>query len=134
MMSFFGSKPENLGVHDGRLAPCPDKPNCVCSQSNDPTHKIEPIAYEGSADVAMDRLRKVVADQPRTVIITDDEGYIHAESTSGIFRFVDDVEFFADAEQQVIQVRSASRVGYSDFDVNRNRVEAIRTAFEQAGS
>jgi uncharacterized protein (DUF1499 family) len=34
----------------------------------------------------------------------------------------------------VIQVRSASRVGYSDFGVNRRRVERIRKEFESAAS
>ncbi len=134
MMSIFGSRPDNLGVHDGRLAECPNKPNCVCSQCDDSVHAIEPIAFEGTPDAALERLRTVVADQPRTVIISDDDGYIHAEATSGLFRFVDDVEFLVAPTQQVIQVRSASRVGYSDFDVNRKRIEAIRKAFDQAGA
>jgi uncharacterized protein (DUF1499 family) len=58
--------------------------------------------------------------------------YLHAEARSLIFRFVDDVEFLIDPGQRRIQVRSASRIGYSDFGVNRRRVERIRQAFIQA--
>lgn len=132
-MSFFASTPDNLGVHDGKLSPCPNKPNCVCSDSDDPEHVIEPIPFTGPVDAALERLRKVLQQQPRTTIITDEGGYIHAEVHSLIFRFVDDVEFYADPEGGIIQVRSASRSGHSDFGVNRARIETIRTAFEAQG-
>jgi len=45
-------------------------------------------------------------------------------------KFVDDIEFLLDTANQQVQVRSASRLGYRDFDVNRERVEAIRAAVE----
>ena len=41
-------------------------------------------------------------------------------------KFVDDTEFWYDPAAQVVQVRSASRVGRRDFGVNRARVESIR--------
>ncbi len=44
--------------------------------------------------------------------------------------FVDDFEAHVGPGARVIELRSASRLGYSDFGVNRKRVEAIRTAFE----
>ena len=47
-------------------------------------------------------------------------------------RFVDDVEFYfppAESGKIMIQVRSASRVGHSDFGVNRERIEQIRAEF-----
>ncbi|HEY9596037.1 MAG TPA: DUF1499 domain-containing protein, partial [Cyanophyceae cyanobacterium] len=43
--------------------------------------------------------------------------------------FVDDVEFFLDDNANVIQVRSASRLGESDLGVNRKRIETIRAEF-----
>jgi uncharacterized protein (DUF1499 family) len=64
----------------------------------------------------------------RVVMLEDD--YIHAEFVSSVFRFVDDVEFYFDDEQKLIQVKSASRVGYSDLGVNRRRIEKIRKQFE----
>jgi uncharacterized protein (DUF1499 family) len=43
---------------------------------------------------------------------------------------VDDVEFLLGDGTRTIHVRSVSRVGYSDFGVNRRRVEEIRTRFD----
>lgn len=46
-----------------------------------------------------------------------------------VFRFVDDVEFYfpeTTSKEIIIHVRSASRIGYSDFGVNRKRIEDIR--------
>jgi len=40
------------------------------------------------------------------------------------------VEFWFDPAANVIQVRSASRVGRGDMGVNRKRIEAIRAALE----
>ena len=42
--------------------------------------------------------------------------------------FVDDVEFLFPKEK-IIHVRSASRIGYSDFGANRRRVEHLRELF-----
>ncbi len=48
--------------------------------------------------------------------------------------FVDDGEFLLAAEQGLIQVRSASRMGYSDLGKNRRRLEEIRQQFNQRQS
>jgi uncharacterized protein (DUF1499 family) len=44
---------------------------------------------------------------------------------------VDDVEFLFSADQSVIDVRSASRVGYYDFGMNRRRIEDIRKKWNE---
>jgi len=124
-----GSRPSNLGVTDGTLAPCPDSPNCVSSQSKDTKHYIAPIPYEGDLIEARGALIAVIEAMKRSRIVTHEATYIHAEFTSAVFRFVDDVEFSFDDAAKTIQVRSASRVGYSDFGVNRTRMETIRRAF-----
>lgn len=131
-LSFLGKRPNDLGVTDGRLKPCPDTPNCVNSQSDTPQHAIPPIPFQGPAAEAGEKIRSALLQQPRTQIVSDDGDYIHAESRSALFRFVDDVEIYIDAEQQVIHIRSASRVGRSDLGVNRQRVESIRKAFANA--
>ena len=128
------TRPMNLGVHDGKLAPCPASPNCVSSQSKDRDHSIEPLRYTGSPGEAMDRLQKIIIGMERSRIITETGSYIHAEFTSALFRFVDDVEFFLDERAAVIQVRSSSRIGYSDLGVNRKRVEDIRAAINPGAS
>jgi uncharacterized protein (DUF1499 family) len=63
-------------------------------------------------------------------IITSEDGYIYAECKTPLMGFVDDLEFYFDPDNKVFHVRSASRLGYRDFDVNRNRVEEIRSLFE----
>lgn len=66
---------------------------------------------------------------PRTRVVTDESGYLHAECTSLVFRFVDDVEFWFDQRESLVHVRSASRIGHSDLGVNRRRIEHIRNQF-----
>ncbi len=116
-----------------RLAPCPDSPNCVSSLSEDPDHRIEPLRYASSAEVARDLLLRVLHSLPRVRIVTNEPNYVHAEFVSAVFRFVDDVEFKFVEQDKTIQVRSASRVGHYDFGANRRRIEEIRKLFEAAG-
>jgi uncharacterized protein (DUF1499 family) len=126
MMSLFARRPQNLGVVAGRLAACPASPNCVCSQETDKPHQIEPLEFGGSAADAIAQLKTIIASSPRAEIIDETDTYLHAEFTSGLFRFTDDVEFLIDEPSGVIHIRSASRSGHSDLGVNRARMEAIR--------
>ena len=115
------------GLDDGRLAACPDKPNCVCSEyPRAREHFIDPIAI-GSTPMAqaMASLTRIVRESGGNIEI-DRADYIAATFASSLFGFVDDVEFRADAEASVIHLRSASRVGTSDLGANRKRVESIR--------
>lgn len=126
--SGLSQRPGGLGVTGGRLRPCPESPNCVCSQDADEEHAIAPLQFEGDGAAEWERLRQAIRNTPRAVIVTETPDYIHAEFTSLIFRFVDDVELFRAPADGVIHVRSASRVGYSDLGVNRQRVEQLRQA------
>lgn len=125
VLSVTARRPTTLGVRDGRLAPCPDSPNCVSSQSDREDSRMETLAIVGDSADAIARLRAVISAMPRARIVTADDNYLHAEFTSALFRFVDDVEFFVDREQRVIHFRSASRVGQSDLGVNRQRMQSI---------
>ncbi len=123
-----GVRPTTLGVKDGRLSPCPSSSNCVSSQSLDREHAISPLTYAPlSVSAAHDKLKKIIQGMKRTEIVTDTGTYIHAEFTSAVWRFVDDVEFFFDESSNTIHIRSASRLGKSDFGVNRKRIESIRS-------
>ncbi len=113
-----------LGLTGGKLAPCPDSPNCVSSAATDPGHSIVPFKLDRSPGAAKEELKQAVARLPRSKLITETDNYLRFEFRSLIFRFEDDVEFHLD--EGTIQVRSASRVGYWDLGVNRRRVEAIR--------
>jgi uncharacterized protein (DUF1499 family) len=115
-----------------RLAPCPTSPNCVSSQAADDEHHIAPLRFVGDPAAAMRRLRAVIEAMPRARVTSADDTALHAEFTSRLFRFVDDVDCIVDPGAGVIEIRSASRLGYSDLGANRTRVDAIRAAFEQA--
>jgi uncharacterized protein (DUF1499 family) len=129
VMEVFSIVAKNSINLDGRLRPCPDTPNCVCSMDHDAAHDIEPLIFIGDPDDAMSRLKAVLADQKRTRLVAQEADYLHAECSSLVFRFVDDLEFSMDRPEKKIHVRSASRTGKYDFGVNRRRVEAIRRAF-----
>jgi len=121
--------PQNLGAKDGILAVCPSSPNCVSSQATDERHRIAPLSYFDDPDSAFARLKNVLKDRRDSTIVESTENYIRAELRT-IF-FVDDVEFLLDRESRLVQIRSASRLGYSDLGKNRSRMEAIRSAFER---
>jgi uncharacterized protein (DUF1499 family) len=124
-------RPE-LGPVSGRLRHCPASPNCVCSQQTGDDHFIEPLRSGGDPQSEFERLKSMVEALPRTKRIDQRDGYARYEFTSRLMRYVDDVEFLLDAEAGVIHVRSASRVGRSDFGANRARVEDIRRRFAAA--
>ena len=119
--------PDDLGLRDGRLAGCPDSPNCVSTTATDARHSIEPLAIEGDPEAAWQTVREAVQALPRTEIVTEQPDYLHAEVRSLVFRFVDDLEVHLDRAAGKIHFRSASRTGYSDFGVNRKRVESLRS-------
>lgn len=121
--------PEQLGVHEGKLAPCPNAPHCVASQNANPQQYIAPLQYAGTASDARQRLVEVISSLERSRIETLQDDYIHSTFRSRWFGFVDDVEFLILPETGLIQVRSSSRSGYYDFNVNRNRMEIIRKRF-----
>ncbi|MGB3401503.1 MAG: DUF1499 domain-containing protein [Microcoleaceae cyanobacterium] len=130
LFSFSGSRPDNLGVENGHLQPCPESPNCVSSQSLDEEHQIDPLNYQATPEETFDRLKMVIETMNNAEIITENNSYLYAEFTTPILGFVDDVEFYLDSDQNLIQVRSASRLGESDLGVNRRRIETIRAMFE----
>ncbi|WP_336623621.1 DUF1499 domain-containing protein [Methyloversatilis sp.] len=113
------------------LTRCPDSPNCVSTQS-DSAAKMAPIPFSGDAAAAQARLKQVILAQPRATITREEPGFIAAEFRSRIFRFVDAAEFAIDAGASVIHYRSGARTGYSDFGVNRSRMEALAKGFAEA--
>ncbi|WP_350431874.1 DUF1499 domain-containing protein [Shewanella sp. H8] len=124
-----------LGVSNDKLTPCPESPNCVNSQQSaaDEEHYIEPIEFVGTRQQAQVRLLHILKAAERANIVVVEDNYIRVEFTSQIMRFVDDVEFYFPAtasDKITIHVRSASRIGRSDFGVNRERIEKIRHEFK----
>lgn len=109
------------------LAECPRSPNCVSSLADpsDTEHHIQPLPAEGIE--TLEKLKKIILSYERTTLVAESPGRLSFEFRSRIFRFVDDVHFVWSPKENVIHVRSASRLGYGDMGVNRKRVEQIRT-------
>lgn len=130
-----GRMPDDLGPRGAGLAGCPDSPNCVSSAAteSDAQHAITAFAIRGDAREAWAALVESVEAMPRTEIVRNERGYLHAVQTSRLMRYRDDFEFLLDASAGRIRVRSASRVGYGDMGVNRERIERIRAALAEAG-
>ena len=76
-----------------------------------------------------DEIKQIIESLPRTQIIEKDGDYLHAEVTSRIMKYVDDLEVSYIPENNVIVIRSESRVGEGDFGVNKKRVELIKSNF-----
>lgn len=126
------SRPPETRVSNGRLADCPDSPNCVSSVDAEASHAMQPFQFTGTPDLAWRHLLEVVSTMQRCHVVVAENDYIHCEFTTPVFGFVDDVEFLLNRDSSVIHFRSAARVGYSDLGVNRSRMSEIRQRFETA--
>ena len=117
-----------LGSGHDRLAPCPSRPNCVCSEYPASSSFSLPITFVGAPDEAWQRAKGSIIAMGGE-IIQDDEHSLHAIFTSRFLRFIDDLELRQDMAEGVIHLRSAARAGYSDMGVNRKRTEALRSLY-----
>lgn len=120
-----------LGISNNYLQPCANRPNCVSSHPRTPdTQKTEPLRYQGEQRQAFRQLLFLLQNREDAIVVEMEHAhYIRADFRTRIIGFIDDVEFFFQ-QPGVIAVRSASRVGYSDFGVNRRRIEEIRQQFD----
>jgi uncharacterized protein (DUF1499 family) len=124
------SNPPKVQLVDGKLRPCPSSPNCVSSESDSPSSRVEPLTFTGPPEKAWGDLKETIQGMGGK-IKEEYDGYLWTTFTTKLFRFVDDVEFRMVSSESIIHVRSGSRVGYSDLGVNRRRVEKLRTLFNQ---
>ncbi|MDH2373223.1 DUF1499 domain-containing protein [Cobetia sp. 3AK] len=131
---FASPRPDNLGLHDGLLAPPPSTPNGVSSQASDSKHYVAPLPMPTDCCLsAMEKMHSIIESMGHAEIISTDDGYLHAEFHTPLLGFVDDVEIVCNEQEGVCHVRSVSRMGHSDLGKNRQRVEDIRHRLEGWG-
>lgn len=119
-MGIYSAKKEvEIGVKEGSLLQCSDKPNCVSTTNTDEKHSIAPI----DTILTLEEINTKLEEFGLTLVKTDGN-YSHFTFTSKIMGYVDDIEIMLNGDQ--LSIRSASRVGYSDMGANRKRVEKIR--------
>jgi uncharacterized protein (DUF1499 family) len=133
LFSCSGTRPANLGIKDGRLAPCPSTPNCVSSDAADDAHAVPQFQLVVPPDEGWRAVRTAIEGLPRTKIVSSTDDYLHAECSRAVFGFVDDLELHLRPAEKLIAVRSAARLGYSDLGVNRKRVESLREVLRERG-
>ncbi|TPE54746.1 DUF1499 domain-containing protein [Maribrevibacterium harenarium] len=120
--------PDNLGMVDGSFTPCPPTPNCVSSmaQADDEQHYVEPIIYRGSLRETQLKIEAYFLNSGHAKLLNSHLGYAHFEITTPLLGFKDDIEIYLPEADQVVHVRSASRVGYDDLGENRKRLRQLR--------
>ena len=125
-VSCAGSVPDSIGIRNNKLAECPDSPNCVSSQSEKESHFMTSWKYKDSMDLVYNEMIEFFKKKNDVKIIETRKNYIWLTFTIPVMGFVDDVEFYFPENEKVIHFRSASRVGYSDLGVNKNRMNQLK--------
>ena len=115
-----------------QLRECPESPNCVSTQTQQESKKMDPIPFELDPKEVIKIIKNVVESLPNTNLQNESGNYLNYIFKSKIFGFIDDVEFLIDAEQKLIHFRSASRTGYSDLGVNKKRMTELQEAIKRA--
>jgi uncharacterized protein (DUF1499 family) len=131
VLGLMSQSGEAGGLVGGKLAKCPDKPNCVCTEFEaDITHYTEPVLISRADTSGVLSGLKTVIQEMGGKIQKEDSHYLAATFTSSFFRFVDDLEIRIDMDQNLIHLRSASRVGHSDRGVNKKRIERLKNFYQ----
>jgi uncharacterized protein (DUF1499 family) len=133
---FVGCSGSHLIVKDDQglgLSPCLPLPNCVSSESWLFYNNVTPFTLAVPADRAWEVAREVIGSLPRTEIVEERPGYIHAKCTSLVFRFVDNLELLLNKGNGTVSVRSSSVLGLFDLGVNYRRVENLRRILNEKG-
>lgn len=126
-LGFKSQTGEAIGMVNSQLSPCPGTPNCICSEyPADQAHYIEAIQLNSENESIIQDTIKNSIEKTGGVISNVETNYISATYTSSIFRYVDDFEIRIDIENNLIHIRSASRVGRSDFGANLKRINAFK--------
>ncbi len=119
----------NAGIVNEQLQACPDRPSCVSSLATTDEHSIAAFNIPQGMTDPLSTLALIILEMPKTKILEQNANYLHVIFKSAFFGFVDDLEVLRDGE--LLQVRSVSRVGYSDMGVNRSRVNTLHEAWQQ---
>lgn len=121
--------PIGLGVKNGKFSPLSKRPNGVSTQTEEIAKKISPLPFKGNLDQTYEKVLKAIASYSQHHIKSQRDQYLHIVFKTGRMKYKDDAEFYFDIEEQLVHYRSASRIGYSDLGLNRQRYEAIRLAY-----
>lgn len=134
VLSLMSRQPPALGLQAGKLLPCGTRQNCVCSEYNSAAQQLNQVPPLDANGLNLSEIQNVLMEllkQSQGDILEQSPVYMRVAFSTPLLKFVDDVEFRIDMETATVQVRSASRVGHSDFGTNGKRIENLRHHFAE---
>eukprot|EP01012_Entosiphon_sulcatum_P041764 TRINITY_DN5564_c0_g1_i1.p1 TRINITY_DN5564_c0_g1~~TRINITY_DN5564_c0_g1_i1.p1 ORF type:complete len:135 (-),score=24.84 TRINITY_DN5564_c0_g1_i1:118-522(-) len=124
------------GVVNGALTgPNLSKPNNIStnSEASAGQHHMDPVPLRGDVATTIRAVEEILTSwsgPEKVTIVQKTDNYVHAEFTTKLMKFVDDVEFYADASRGQLHFRSGSRVGHGDWGANRKRMTLFLQRFQ----
>ena len=120
-----------LGLVDGRLKEIPNKDNAVSTDTALTEKLVEPLAFKETLLQSKAAMLQALESYGSIEIISDEPAYIYAVATTGKMKYHDDIEIYFDETDKIIRYRSASRAGYSDMGLNRNRYNELTELYNK---
>jgi uncharacterized protein (DUF1499 family) len=122
-----------LGLENGKLHEIPNKKNAVSTDTSFSDKRITPMPFKENPEDTKAALKKALDSYGGIAIMKEENNYIYAIATTPGMKFHDDMEIHFDEADRMIHFRSASRAGYSDMGLNRQRYDKIVGFYGQAG-
>ena len=120
---------DKLGVTNGQLAAMPETPNAVSSQTDIASKYVAPLPMTGSVQQTKAKILECLQEMGHNSVLSQNDDYIHAVFVTPFMQYHDDVEFYIDTATHLVQFRSASRVGKSDFGANKARYDTFKKLY-----
>ncbi|HET8903928.1 MAG TPA: DUF1499 domain-containing protein [Saccharospirillum sp.] len=134
MIYMQNSRAPSLGHNQGRLKPLSGKPNAVSTQADDVARRVAPWPFKADREQTMAAILTAVKEYGGAEVVKQEDDYLYVVFTTDLMKFHDDAEFYLDEDAREVHFRSASRAGYSDRGLNRQRYERLTALYEQAQS
>lgn len=132
MIYVQNSRAPTLGHNQGRLKPLSSKPNAVSTQAEDVAKRVAPWPFKADQEKTMSAILAAVKGYGGAEVISQEADYLYVVFTTEQMKFHDDAEFYLDADAREVHFRSASRAGYSDRGLNRQRHERLTALYKEA--
>lgn len=130
-IGLFSSNREATGLtktadNKATLSGCDNLQNCTASTATKRRNLVKALDYDVPPEEVIETFSRLIESQSGTNIITKNSHYLHATYKTALLGYIDDLELLLDESTGVLNIRSASRLGQSDFGANRKRIEALR--------
>ena len=127
----LGGEPSWVNQDPPEFSDTTTNPNFVSSKSKISERYLEPILLPEDIDPnsAFKMILDLAEKQKGWKLVNSGDQWAHFECSTQWMNFVDDLAMklnFKEEKQWVIDIKSASRLGYSDLEANRKRIEKFK--------